>query len=179
MDLRTLLPNPTRQSIPPSSSTGQSGDRAGDWAFNEEYLYYCHSDYSASLTTISIIVDNQTSSSGLRKETGVTEQEFQSWIRMLNPTNGQWKFSFTGITNGFGQSFTIQDIPVLGVTLNRVNSPLTKVIGITFDPNLINNLPGSGPGPGFNGDYNLLWNKECTLIGRASIWRRITLDSRF
>ena len=171
-DLTNIPYLPQRKTLPPTSSIGSVGDKAGDWAIDESYLYYCHTDYSAELTTISIIVDNQTSSSGLRKETGVTEQEFQSWIRMLNPTVGQWKFSFPGsITGGNGQPVVIQNIPVLGVTLNRVNSQLTKVISISFDQNLVNNLPN------FNSNYQLLWNKECVLTGRASIWRRVVLNN--
>ena len=167
MDLRNFKPVPKRESMPPSSSIGSSGDRAGNWAIDEDYLYYCHSDYSASLTSFSIIVDNQTSSSGLRKESGVSEEDFSNWIKMLDPTAGSWKFSFPTVT-----AATISNIPVGGVTLIRANgSQSDRRIAIAFNQNLINNLPG------FNSNYQLLWNKECVLTGRASIWRRIPLNN--
>jgi hypothetical protein len=82
---------------------------------------------------------------------------------MLNPTVGQWKFSFPTVTGA-----TIQNIPVQVVTLYRANGNNNdRRIAIQFDGNLVNNLPGY--------NYQLLWNKECTLTGRASIWRRISL----
>jgi len=171
---------PGRKTLPPTSSVGATGDRAGDWAIDESYLYYCHSDYSAQLTTINITFGSAGTGAGQFQKlegnpagTVVTEQDFQSWIKMLNPTVGQWKFSFDTFIDAQGHTITIQNIPVLTVTLSRVNSGSQKQIGINFDQNRINNLPNFNPG----GTYYELGSKVCILTGRATIWRRIALNS--
>jgi hypothetical protein len=170
MNLRDIKPSLNlKKSSLPSTSIGAAGDKAGDFVVDGTYMYYCYRDYVDSNLTFSITVDNQTSSSTLRKESGVTDDDFVEWTAMLNPTAGSWVFSFPTVSQA-----TIQNIPVQGITLNRANGNYSdRRISISFDSNLVNNLPG------FNSNYNLLWDKPCVLTGRASIWRKIELNTRW